>query len=332
MNLHAYLIAAISVRAVDPYRSLALLREGRKMVLEQGDQPCLLMNYERWIVNVEMFYAGDFRAALDTVVRAAVEIRKSRYDRCPERDSILYLLINAYLFFDPVGYEAEIREAIREFATMESILPTDLWCLVKCVEAYFALHLDQLDEALQLTHIYLDRSEQVKSTFRIVDAYLLLCAIYHQRGETALLEQSAHIGENYAMFGTDTQRALTELAAWRAYTAALTSAPEAPSLYRLATHRFQQLKLYRWFPFYDAISAYHAYRGEFDHALRLRENELIQASAGNSPYVITRTHLHRLDLLRRSGASDEEIGSAVHAIRTAARDLRRPQYIYRQLP
>ncbi|MCU0497706.1 MAG: hypothetical protein MUF87_10175 [Anaerolineae bacterium] len=332
MNLHAYLIAAISVRAVDPYRSLALLREGRKMVLEQGDTPCLLMNYERWIVNIEMFYAGDFRAALDTVVRAAVEIRKPRYDHCPERDSILYLLINAYLFFDPVGYEHEIHEALHEFALMESALPTDLWCLVKCVEAYFALHLDRLDDALQLTQVYLGRSEQVKSAFRIVDAYLLLCALYYHRGEHDRIEEAARLGESHALFAPDTQRALAEFAAWQAYTALRRGSEDASSHYRQALQRFGQLKLYRWFAFYDALSAYHEHLGDFDEALRLRDEELSQAITGNSPYIIARTHLQRLELLRKSGASDTEIATAVHAIRTAAQDLRQPQYIYRQLP
>lgn len=298
-NAYSLLSQSLYIRESDPEQALSLLYQGRKIAEEQRNN-CLLMEFDHWIGSVILFNLGKYRQALDIAVRATVEARKPQYHTCSERANIYRLLLDAYLFYDPLGYETEIRETIELMeTTMNPHL--DLWCLLQWGRALLAIAHEDWDTALNEGMEYFARCETA-SEFRQADAHALLCEIYARRQEWDRVQIYAQAGEAYAYDQNDTICWYLELLAWQAYTSRR-NGDEAEAQY----HHQQIQRLYRnlrskpYPAFYDGLSLYYLAADEIDAALSLRDQQLAWVLECESPYILSECRLRRFALLKQVG-------------------------------
>jgi hypothetical protein len=318
---------AIQCRESDPDLAIVYLEQGRPLA-EKLDDPCLLMRYDKWMGNVLLYYRGDYRKALDYLVRATVEARKPRYVRCNERNSVLRLLADAYLYQDPIGYADQIRQT-NDMMERELNLHHDLWCLVQWARAYLELIRGDLDAALSESMVYMERCEQSYSDFRLADAHALLCEVYFYRGEVDEIRRYAESGEAYAQDRHDTQGWHLEMIAWQAYCAQhRADLVESRRLHQKTLLILARMKATPSIPFYTALCHYHELRGELALALEWRDRQLNEVVNTGSPYVISEVRLERLKLKRQLGL---DLAEELAATRTIAAQLIKPDYFYARL-
>ena len=104
--------AALDEHHVDNARSLARLVECR-VLADRYNEPWWAMLCEHWRLQIMIHQTSEMDTALDLAVRCAVETRKEKYRGFPQRVCLHEDLIYTYKHKDPIGYETEVRDAIR---------------------------------------------------------------------------------------------------------------------------------------------------------------------------------------------------------------------------
>ncbi len=295
---------------LEPHKSVALLNQGRALAVQLTDR-CRALFFDYWLCEAYLFYLDNCAAALELAVRCAVELRKPEYEDCPVRARLYRVLVDAYLFTDPIGHAHKIRETIDY---METQLPLDIdtWRLLAARRAQLALAFEQFAEAKELALHYLARSEQ--SSFRLMDAYDLLCRIAYERKDFAAAREYAYIGETYAR-REKRKGSLTDYLAWQALFARKAGEEEnARRLYRLAAAQFAQLPAKIDFYIYKILVDYHLSGGELELAQRLLDQQLKEVTKYGSPHYLCECYLERCRLLAQTGLPlDAELALARNA-------------------
>ncbi len=317
-------------RETDPDRMLALLNEGRHLARQLGEGWWTLF-YDDRRAGALMKYKGDAQAGLELAVRNALEARKPVYERFPWRFRIHDHLIVGYLNTDPVGYAAEIREAL---TYLEQDIPVEgsPKYLVIARRRWLAGELGLHDEAEELAHraLAMAASDRDQATARshAVFCFSHLCEIaYRRRDWRSLTEQSA-VGEGLTR-QVGHLLELAEFLMWQALLARRDGDPvRSARLCQQAKRRVAQLGMPPDHIWFDALCAYHAEANDLAEELEARDAELELLRHRGRWAAESRCRIERCRLRARLGLPvAEEVAEA----RAIIGRLRKPEVVLREL-
>lgn len=281
----------------DPDLALSILDEG--MTLAEGlGEPWWWIYYTYWRTEAFVFYIGDLNKGLDNAVRTAVEIRKPEYSGFPGIGRAYRVLLDSYVFRDPIGYEDKINETIH---TMEHDIPLDLdtRCLLQARRSQMANILEQYDSAHEHALIYLRMCEH--SAFRLMHAYEILCDLAYRRED---YEQAVA----YAIEMDEQSRRC------RKKSGTVVSYEVRATLARIQGNEEEALKFYRQklahealigtkrgSLSYDLMCRFHELEGDSDKAWALRERQLSELEGKGFFHGEVWVRILRCRLLGRMG-------------------------------
>ena len=288
-------------REDSPQQAVALLLQARE-IAEKLREPWWILFHDYWRSEMLLFYVDDLKAALDLAVRNAVETHKPAYERCPIVGRVFRVLLDVYVFSDPVGYIDKINETI-EYLIKEVPLDYNSRCLLKSRRITVAFAFERLDEAYDIALRYLN---MCSTDFRLTHAHSVLCRLAYLRDDLPGALGHSKASESYAhREGLKSSVALAQ--AWQALFARKQGDEEmARRLYRLTTSTMAGLGVKPGNSYYDALCEYHEINSDSDEALRLREQQLIETIGGSGFYSETEVYLKMLRLLGRMGKPLEE--------------------------
>ena len=271
---------AMDFKESNPDQAVARLLEGRALAERLGESWWVLF-FDHWRLQILLHFKGDYGAALDLAVRAALEARKPAYAELPQRVCLHEDLLYCHVGVDPWGNAAAIRDAL---AFMQAEAGPELECryCVQVCQTDFDYACGRLDEAETAARRSLALVEGAPPTTRAhygMDAHSKLCAIaYHRRDWDELAEQAAW-GERLNLI-TNRPRLRAEFVLWQAFLARLSGEEEqARRLYHRAVALIGRGDALPDRTYFDALCAYHERGGDLETALKTREREL-EALAG----------------------------------------------------
>jgi hypothetical protein len=303
----------------DPDQALSRLTMASDLARQERNL-CLATWMTHWVSEIYLYYKIDIARGLDSAVRSAAEIRKPEFDRCPIRARAIRQMIDAYQEYDPVGYDAEIVEAI---AYLENNVPldNDTWCAMPEQWMYQAAAMDRLESAKAWGLTGLSRSEH--SDFRMMHVSRSLCEIVYRLHEDEELLKYAQLGDFHARRAENGLHIQMSMTLWQAYYHRKhDDEATATRLHTHAMHFLTQQKTAQLDSYYEPLCAYLEADGRIEAALEVRSREIELATAIHSPFRESNAHLARCRLLKLSGQLDEK---SLVAARALAPQLRAPQ-------
>ncbi|MCU0497710.1 MAG: hypothetical protein MUF87_10195 [Anaerolineae bacterium] len=288
---------AMTYRNTDPERAIRMLQEGRT-IAESLQDPCFVISFDDYIGNILLHHCGDYDRAIDYLMKSLLEARKPKYDKCEERGSIYMFVSNAFMIYDPVGYEAQVREAL-DLVDHAMRLDQDAWCLVKGMQGYLEFALRRFEQALALGMAYLNRCETYRGTFRLSHAHIFLCRVYLELGDDEKAQQHAELSEYYALRALETERYLMEAWAIQAYFARRQGdEPKAQRFYARCLQQWTRIQSKLTFAIYESLYRFHEQGGQYAQALKLSEQHIAQEQIGTTPFLLSEVYLRRITLLK----------------------------------
>ncbi len=286
----------------DPDQALSILDEGMRLAEDLGELWWRIY-YTYWRTEAFVFYIGDLNKGLDNAVRTAVEIRKPEYQGFPGTGRAYRVLLDSYVFRDPIGYEDKINETIH---TMEHDIPLDLdtRCLLQARRSQMANILEQYDRAQEEALIYLNMCEH--SAFRLMHAYEILCDLAYRC-------EDYYQAIGYAMEMDEQSRRC------RKKSGTVVSYEIRATLARIRGNEGDALKFYRQklaheaslgtkrgsFS-YDLMCRFHELAGDVDKAWALRERQFTEIEGKGFFHAEVWVRILRCRLLGRMGKPVEE--------------------------
>ena len=304
----------------NPQQSLQILYQARDLA-EELNEPCWMLYYDCWLGECLNLYLNDFKEGIQHAMKTVVEIRKPEYETCAMLCRGYRIVIESYIYSDPVGYADKIRELIN-YTDNEIPIDYDTYCILKKRESELEFALGRLEPAIQSAQAYLERSAEQLVTFHMAYAYEMLVHYAYFRGDYS----AAHIliveCENMAK---DNQRlSLVAIAqAWRALLNQLRgNETEAQSLYRRATSNMSQLGMAVSLSYYEAVSAYNERIGDTGQALEMRDKQFEAVRDRGGYYLETETLLKKARLQGRMG---QDVTETIQQALERATKLLNPQ-------
>lgn len=307
------------LRNSNPEAALEAFEKGRELA-EALNEPCWILHFGNLIARLCNYQLEDLDRAMAIVVRDTILAGKPAYEKCPFKSDVQHNLLETYFYFDPVGYEAEIRSALDYMQNSTEHRTTWTATRLQDIRAQLALKLDQYDEAL-----YLALKATEKGGFASTDAYLTLVRVHWERGEYDQALDAALVRKNNLnrIFSSDL------LADARAWTAAL--------LQRLGRDEERAMKDYQFAisvitksntvpnsTVFDALADYHEVAGDMENTLNIRDRQLAEQRPNVGPDELTAVRLRRARLLGRMGKS-EALQAQLTEARELAQRLHKPQ-------
>jgi len=308
----------------DPDAALAMLDEGM-MMAEELNETWWRTYYTYWRTEAFVFYIGDLNRGLDNAVRTVVEIRKPEYDRFPAKGRVYRVLLDSYVFRDPIGYEDKIRDTIK---TMEEDIPLDLdtRCLLQARRSQMANILGNYDEAESEAQVYLSMSQH--SAFRLMHAYEILADLAYRREDYDRAIEYAHEMDEQSrrsrkksgiVVGYEIQATIARIRG---------DEENALKFYRQKLSHEASLGTKRGSLSYDLTCRFHELAGNSDKAWGLRERQLAEIEGKGFFHSEVWVRLLRCRLLGRMGKPLEE---EISATRKAISNLLKPDTFFKKL-
>lgn len=292
----------------DPELALATLDEGLE-IAEKLHENWWRIYYTYWRTEALIFYIGDLNRGIDNAVRTVVEIRKPEYNRYPGKGRAYRVLLDAYVFRDPIGYEDKIRETIH---TMEHDIPLDLdtRCLLQARRSQMSNILEDYADAEQKAQVYLSMCQH--SAFRLMHAYEILadlafrCKDYDQALDyaTEMDEQSRRSRKKSGtIVSYEIQATIARIQG---------DEDSARKFYRQKLAHEASLGTKRGSFSYDLMCQYHELGGLAQEAWNLRERQLSEVVDKGFFHAEVWAHISRCRLLGRMGEPLEDEIRATH--------------------
>ena len=308
----------------DPDTALSILDEGLELA-ERLSEPWWWVYYTYWRTEAFVFYIGDLNKGLDNAVRTAVEVRKPEYERFPGIGRVYRVLLDSYVFRDPIGYEGKIKETIH---TMEHDIPLDLdtRCLLQARRSQMANILEDYKGAEEQALIYLNMCEH--SAFRLMHAYEILCDLAYRREDydqalayaIEMDEQSRRSGKKSGTVVSYEVRAT--LARIRG------NEEEALKFYRQKLAHEASLGTKRGSFSYDLMCRFHELAGESDKAWALRERQFTEIEGKGFFHGEVWTRILRCRLLGRMG---KPLETEISATYKSIENLLKPEFFTKKI-
>jgi tetratricopeptide (TPR) repeat protein len=283
----------------NPQQSLSILYQARELA-EVLQEPCWVLYYNSWIGECLNLYLNDFKQGMAHAMQTVVEIRKPEYAKCTMLSRGYRIVIESYIYSDPVGYADKIRELIA-YADSEIPIDYDTYCILKKRESELEFALGNIELAIRSALDYLRRSSEQVVTFHMMYAYEMLVHYSYLQGQ----HERAHylILQSEAM-ARDNQRvslvAITQ--AWRALFNLIDGQDDiAQTLYQHATHNMSQLGMAISLSYYEAVCAYNERIGDLPTAITMRDKQLASVQGKGASYLEAEALLKKARLLGRMG-------------------------------
>jgi hypothetical protein len=324
-------LRAYEARESDPDLAFSSYTEGKHIAGQLGD-PWWVLFYESHRIEALLHFKRDYRNVLDMVVQCVADLRKPTNAAYPGRWSVWDNLIAAYLGIDPVGYEAELRQAMDYLDKEIPAEPESSRYLLLARKRIFEVECDRPREAYEACMRELDLcasdKEQSQAIHFAVFTYCSLCAIAALARDWDTLASWSSTAEELARIkGHHCE--LSEALAWQAVAAHQQGDKEkAHKAYLNASTHMSRLKMPPKRGYYDALSTYHLHRGDLPAALAVRDGELKMVAGWGRLLYETRVHVQRAWLLAGMGQLQE--GDLATA-RAAAGKLRKPESYLKEI-
>lgn len=310
----------------NPQQSLQVLYAARDLA-EQLHEPCWMLYYDSWLGECLNLYLTDFINGMQHAMKTVVEIRKPEYARCTMRCRGYRIVIESYIYSDPVGYADKIRELIA-YTDTEIPIDYDTYGILKKRESELEFALGRIEPAIQCAKIYLERSAERLVTFHMAYAYEMLVHYMYLQGQNNIAHQLIIECEKMAR---DNQRhSLVAIAqAWRAVFNLMDgNKDDAAKLYRMATNNMSQLGMSVSLSYYEAIAAYNEKNDNPEGALDIRNKQFDGVKGRGGYYLETEALLKKARLLGRMG---QDTKLTVARARDIAKNLQQPQHLLDRL-
>jgi hypothetical protein len=327
----SYQLVALTRQAVpmirdDPDQALELLAEGIALA-ERLEESWFMRFFEHWSIQALLFHKRDPNKALPMAEAAVQETTKPEYADFPQRICLREDLISSHLHRDPLGYTAEIEEAI---GYMQVEIPPDCACrhCLASLQTEFLLAKKQWEAAEQAALDAIRSAWPASDYHHALAAYASLCQISYERREWTNLRHWSEAGKTFE--GQDVgASSIPELLLWQA--AALRRIGDASSAateYRRVRAKTRRGTAVPSPGFFDALFAYHEADPDPRPAIAVCTLELEQLSGSGETMRECRVRLRRRSLLAQRGlpVAEEET-----AIRSLAASLRDPKPILMQM-
>lgn len=306
---------AMELHNVDNARCLAVLSECRALA-ERYNEPWWTMLCDHWRLQTMIFETRELDAAMDLAVRCAVETRKEKYRGFPQRVCLHEDLIHTYQKKDPIGYEAEIRDAIRY---MENEVAEGAECrhCILGLRASLESELGNYQEAYATTMEAAGLADSERSTHYLSGALTDLCSILH-RGIAELSpdayqsiqgwsEGADQMIQQQERWGGPKPRKRAEVAMWQALALlGLGQTEEAKRRFQSALSFAAQTDALPAEGFFQAAIAYHELAGEPEKALAVIERQAAALADKGEVWAETRAAWERCRLRHAMGTLAEE--------------------------
>jgi hypothetical protein len=310
----------------NPQQSLQILYEARDLA-EQLHEPCWMLYYDSWLGECLNLYLINFKQGLQHAMKTVVEIRKPEYEKCTMLCRGYRIVIESYIYSDPVGYADKIRELI---AYTDNDIPInyDTYCILKKRESELEFALGRIEPAIQAAQAYLQRSSEQLVTFHMAYAYEMLVHYAYLQGNISTAQTLIKVCE--AMARDNQRRSLVAIAqAWRALFSLMQGQKEdAQTLYRLATSNMSQLGMAVSLSYYEAVCTYNEQSGDIEQSLTVRDNQLQAVSGRGGYYLETEVLLKKARLQGRMG---QNVTSTVAQTQHIATHLSKPNLLLNRL-
>ncbi|MBN1428930.1 MAG: hypothetical protein JXB07_11140 [Anaerolineae bacterium] len=308
----------------DPDMALDLLSQSR-LIAQELDEKWWVQLSNHWELQTLLFYKRDYNHVLEKAVKAAVEVRKPEYENFPQRICLHEDLIYSYLESDPIGYSEQIRSAIEY---MESQVTPDLECrfCVSGLKTHFTILTGDIDLALDLALKYVEQSEH--EDHYLSSAYIYLCAIAFARQDWQKMKDWALAGEVVSRRRNRENNLVEMLTCNAVATRCLGDEKEALRLCQAATQRAAGYGARLGARYYQMLAAYHELGGDLKKACQVRDRQLHEIEGTARHFVECQCRLEIVRLRKALGLPFED---AADGVRTAAKRLKEPSYILKQL-
>ncbi|MBC8139708.1 MAG: hypothetical protein H8F28_27825 [Fibrella sp.] len=273
---------AMEAHNTDNQRCLAILQETRSLAERYGESWWVMM-CDHWRMQTMIFETREMDAALDLAVRSAVETRKEKYRAFPQRVCIHEDLIHTYQKKDPVGYETEIRDAIRY---MENEVSEGMECrhCIKGLRSGLECDLGNYEKAFSAAMDAAGLADEENSSHYLNASLRDLCGILHagvrELGEEAYTdilgwsEAADAMLQQEERWGNSKPRPRAEAIMWQAFALlGLQKTEEAQRRYASAVSQEKRTDGLPSEGYFQAAIAYHELSGEPDKAIAVAERQ-----------------------------------------------------------
>jgi len=310
----------------NPEQSLQILYEAHDLA-EQLHEPCWMLYYNSWLGECLNLYLINFKEGLQHAMKTVVEIRKPEYEKCAMLCRGYRIVIESYIYSDPVGYADKIRELIA-YTDNDIPIDYDTYCILKKRESELEFALGHLEPAIQAAQAYLKRSSEQLVTFHMAYAYEMLVHYAFLQGDIATGQTLIKACE--AMARENQRRSLVAIAqAWRAlFSLMQDQKDDAQALYQMATSNMSQLGMAVSLSYYEAVSSYNEKLGDPEQALAIRNQQLEAVSGRGGYYLETEVLLKKARLL---GRMEQDTASTIAQAKQIAEQLVVPQHLLDKL-
>jgi len=310
----------------NPQQSLSILYQARDLA-EILHLPCWMLYYDSWLGECLNLYLNDFTRGLEHAMKTIVEIRKPEYAQCTMLSRGYRIVIESYIYSDPVGYADKIRELIT-YADTEIPIDYDTYCILKKRESELEFALGDIESATQTALEYLRRSSEQMVTFHMMYAYEMLVHYLYLQGQYERAHNMIIQAESMARYN---QRAsLVAIAqSWRALFSLMEGDEDAAqSLYRVATHNMSQLGMAISLSYYEAVCTYNERIGDVETAVAMRDKQFASIQGKGGYYLETESLLKKARLL---GRADKDTQPTIQQARDIAQHLLKPDHLLTRL-
>ncbi len=307
-----------ALRAEESERALALFNEGAELA-RRLQEPCWELFFDYWAAETYIFYLTDYKNGLDRAVKTAARAHKDAYLPCPVRARVYYTLVYAYFLIDSLGYEDKIREMLA-YMQREIPLDTDTLQRMQYIKAGLAFALEDYDTCEQEIQVYMDMS--IGNDHRESGGYNMLRRIAYARGDIKLAFSFAFQFEQRSRYSRLQNSVSHSLLCQGAYAQMLGQPERAAQLIAQGKAHHERYGLKRMSTYFDHLCLYHELLEEHEESLRLRKEQLAEATEIDSIDYLSYVHLQYLRLRGRMGL---ELTEALQAARACTDKLLKPQ-------
>lgn len=317
--------AGFELRETDPVAAVDAMLTVRDLAEKNNEtRQVLFMNH--WILQTQLFYSRDYKAASRLAVQAATQAANPIHADQMERICVYEDLIHAYVGTDPHGNTALIEDAL---AFMEREVTPDLqcWHCTRGARTGFKIAVGDKDAAKTAALRYL-RDSEGKTMHHYASAHAEMCKVMHLDGDWAEMLQFATEAETLIKRTDGDPNGLLEAMAAKPLALHHLGEPKRAEEAYGKARRKAEASATLPIHYYEFACAYLHAVDKTAAALDLRLRQLNDMQGKGQPYWQADCHLHIARLRKYLG---QPYAADLEAARTLAAELRLPAVILDQV-
>ncbi len=296
LQLVGQMEAALQERSAQHFtQARTLFQQGIELAKEQNNA-CWELVFLKELCEMLFYEEDDLQEALKRIVHLNAIAHDPRFEHCPGRPRMFFMLADIYYERDPFGNKSQI-EALLDYLDTLSGLDSDTAATIQHLRAELLYHEGQYEEATRRIVNYISR---ITGRQRLRDAYRLLRKIAYAQGNLVMAYGYAKNMQKHAL---NSRMDMADSKLWQAVLAKrLGDDKEARSKFAQGIEEYRRYHIPRWLEPYDAEAEYLELEGQLEVALTVRDRQVEAFTDYGSLWYLSHTYLQRLRLLGRMGA------------------------------